>query len=298
MGWIFSRFTKKVKKARRYASKDIDQKINKIDTRLYKRINQAAERLDHIAQERISHTRAEAEALKTNIKDDIEKILNNTNEKVTQQIQEIERIRRQTIEDFEKSSKHIIKDAINEADYFVENRINQLALSLMETTESKLYGLEQQVSQDIHDVINHLEFVVDKTLEQVRNELKKNIGHAIPRPFFDQCRKELNLRWKPGALFSDIELYRLSECYELKKLNEETPVEKIREVYGQLQLNAARMFILAEGASGLQQLVMEDWLKYGMLCDFWHTLSQRYDSLDLEQLRAESKQTYLLKHEE
>ena len=60
-------------------------------------------------------------------------------------------------------------------------------------------------------------------LELIRNELKKHLAHALPGPF-DECRQRLKLAWLPGARLSDIELYELSECYELSKLNENTPI--------------------------------------------------------------------------
>ena len=41
------------------------------------------------------------------------------------------------------------------------------------------------------------------------------------------------------------------------------------KIYGQLQLNAARMAALARNAPELKRRAIEDWIRYGVLCEFW-----------------------------
>ena len=79
-------------------------------------------------------------------------------------------------------------------------------------------------------------------------------------------------------MLSDWELYELSECYELSKLNENTPIDEVLKTYGQLQLNAARMAALVKNAPELKRRAIEDWLKYGVLCEFWRDMIKSYDS--------------------
>ena len=43
-----------------------------------------------------------------------------------------------------------------------------------------------------------------------------------------------------------IELYELSECYELSKLNENTPIDEVLKIYGQPQQNSAMMAALVK----------------------------------------------------
>ena len=65
--------------------------------------------------------------------------------------------------------------------------------------------------------------------------------------------KSSRYQWKFGSRISDIELYQLNECYELSKLNEKTAIDEVLKVYGQLQLNAARMAALARNAPKLKK---------------------------------------------
>lgn len=77
-------------------------------------------------------------------------------------------------------------------------------------------------------------------------------------------------------MLSDIELYELSECYELSKLKEDTPIDDVLKIYGQLQLNSARMAALVKNAPELKRRAIQDWLKYGVLCEFWRDTIKSY----------------------
>lgn len=258
----------------------------------FDQLEQTANQLDHIAQKRITDARIEAEELEVKLKTDIEELLNNADNRVSQQLKEIDSIRQDTIKDTGK--------IIAQTDYYLENRINQMALLLMETvsnTETKLNFLEQQVFQDASYLVDRLEEIIDKTLEQIRNELKKYLGLALPTPF-DPCRKRLNIGLKPGALLSDIEIYRLSECYQLMKLNENTPINEVRDIYGQLQLNAARLSALTRNAPELRRIAIEDWLKYGMLGEFWRKTMQLYETTEPLLLASEVEGELLMESDD
>ena len=92
--------------------------------------------------------------------------------------------------------------------------------------------------------------------------------------------KSSRYQWKFGSRISDIELYQLNECYELSKLNEKTAIDEVLKVYGQLQLNSARMAALARNAPELKKRAIEDWIEYGVLCKFWRNTIEDYSSTE------------------
>lgn len=119
----------------------------------------------------------------------------------------------------------------------------------------------------------------------------------MPGPF-DKCRQRLKIAWKPGTMLSDWELYELSECYELSKLNENTPIDEVLKTYGQLQLNAARMAALVKNAPELKRRAIEDWLKYGVLCEFWRDTIKTYASTAPVLLEPQMSQERLINTDE
>jgi hypothetical protein len=66
----------------------------------------------------------------------------------------------------------------------------------------------------------------------------------------------------------------------LSKLNENTPIDQVLETYGQLQHNAAMMAALVRKSPELRRRAIEDWIKYGMLCEFWRSIMIEYDQQD------------------
>jgi hypothetical protein len=274
--------------------------INKI---FDKKLFPLADELDYIAKQRIQQAIGGLEELENQTKKDIMFLLDNADEKVKSNLLLVDNIRRETIQDFQTT---LVK-----TDFFLENRINQISLVVMESIctiekittttlrevnllEDKFFQninltidqinknityLEEKLFQDANFLIDKLIFKMDEmiggNIELVRNEFKKYLAHSLPNPF-DKCRQKLNLGMKPGAMLSDIELYELTECYELSKLNENTPIDDILKTYGQLQLNAARMAYLVRNAPELKRRAIEDWIHYGMLCDFWRNTSQNY----------------------
>ncbi len=94
-------------------------------------------------------------------------------------------------------------------------------------------------------------------------------------------------------MLSDIDIYQWSECYELSKLNENTSINDVLKVYGQLQQNAAMMAALVEKAPELKRRAIEDWIKYGLLCEFWRGIMESYDNKKTFLLAPESCQKLL-----
>lgn len=238
-------------------------------------LDDIAGKLDYIAQKRIKQSIDASRELKV----EIEALLDNADGKARQTLEAIDRVREDAIRDLRKT--------IGETDTYLENRIDQISLVVMEalnstkgiteTTLKEINLLEDKVFQDANQIVDKIAEEMEAKLEQIRNELKKYLAHALPNPI-DKCRQKLKIAWKLGGMLSDWELYELTECYELSQLNENTSIDEVLKTYGQLQLNAVRMAALVKNAPELKRRAVEDWLKYGVLCEFWRDTIKTYDS--------------------
>lgn len=185
----------------------------------------------------------------------------------------VEYIAARLIEKGESIATRIIEDSIEQVSNLVEDFFKkaQAEIDVLEDLFKFIFKeierLETRFFQDTNALIDRIEEIIIG--ESAKWELKiKKLRHFIPAPW-DQCKQQLNIHWKSGLDLSDLEIYRLMECYELSKLNENTPIKKISETYAQLQYNAVLMKHLARGAPAFQQIFIKDWFKYGQLHDFW-----------------------------
>ena len=289
LGWVFGDLVNKLERAARNVSQDLVKDAGQeIEHLIEEQLYPLADKLDYMAQKRIEQSIGAGKEFKT----DIEDLLNNGDNKVRHALEEIDHVREEALSDLRKT--------IGKTDIYLENRINQISLVVMQSlkfaqdigdeftpeafnqrlvkpTLAEINLIEQNLFQDANQLVDKIDEAVEGKLELIRNELKKHLTHALPGPF-DKCRQRLKLAWLPGARLSDIELYELSECYELSKLNENTPIDEVLKIYGQLQLNAARMAALVKSAPELKRRAIQDWLKYGVLCEFWCYTRKSYDS--------------------
>ncbi|MEJ6480133.1 hypothetical protein N0Y54_01905 [Nostoc punctiforme UO1] len=272
MGWLFGGLVKQFEGAAKEVVRESSQEIaNLFDDKLYP----LADKLDYIAQENINHAIEKSEELESKIKVDIEYLLNTADEKIKHHLDKIDKIREKAL-----------AETINKTNFYLENRINQMSLAVMqaislsqnsiEQSLERIEYLENKLFQDANQIVDKISELIDGKLELIRNELKKYLVHGLPSPL-DKCRQRLKIAWKPGGLFSDVELYELSECYELSKLDENTSIDEVLKIYGQLQQNAAMMAALVRNSPELKNRAIKDWIKYGLLCKFWRSTMNRYD---------------------
>jgi len=272
MGWLFGGLIKQFEGAAKQVVRESSKEIADLfDDKLYP----LADKLDYIAQERINHAIERTEELESKVKADIEHLLNTADDKVKNNLDKIDKIR-----------EAAIKETISQSNFYLENRINQMTLAVMqaisfsqssiENSLEKIENLENKLFQDANQIVDKICEFIDGKLELIRNELKKYLVHGLPSPL-DKCRQRLKIAWKPGGLFSDVELYELSECYELNKLDEKTSIDEVLKIYGQLQQNAAMMAALVRNSPELKNRAIKDWIKYGLLCKFWRSIMNSYD---------------------
>jgi hypothetical protein len=245
-----------------------------------------ADQFDYVSQQRLQ----EIEDLETQTKVDIENLLNHANDKVKANLQEINQLREQVIKDSQQT--------ISQTNFYLENRINQLSLAVMEaiagvdSSLQRVENLENQLFVDASQLIDKIDEAIDGKLEFIRNELKRHLHHALPNPL-DKCRQQLGIGWKFGGSISDMQLYKLNQCYELSKLNKNTSIDQVLETYGQLQHNAAMMAALVRKSPELRRRAIEDWMKYGLLCEFWRSTIADYTQQEQLKLQASYSQQIL-----
>ncbi|MBD1900147.1 hypothetical protein NDI44_15155 [Trichocoleus sp. DQ-A3] len=309
LGWIFGGFIKKLERASKDVSQDFVKSAGKQIGELFdEKLYPLADKLDYIAQNRINQAKNEMEELETKTVGDIESLINQADEQVKKALENINQVREVALRD--------VRETIGITDTYLENRINQISLVVMEALQlgsqftpeeinNKLIApmlvevnlLEEKLFKDANQLVDKIDEAIDGKLEQIRNELKKHLAHALPNPF-DKCRQRLKIGLKPGARLSDIELYELSECYELSKLNEKSSIDEVLKIYGQLQHNAAMMAALVKKAPELKRIAIQDWLKYGVLCEFWRGTIKTYDSTEPLLLKPEKSQRFLTDKED
>ena len=283
IGWLFGGVVKKFERAAKDVIKEGSQEISNLFD--YK-LKPLADQFDYVSQQRLQ----EIEDLETQTKVDIENLLNHANDKVKANLQEINQLREQVIKDSQQT--------ISQTNFYLENRINQLSLAVMEaiggvdSSLQRVENLENQLFVDASQLIDKIDEAIDGKLEFIRNELKRHLHHALPNPL-DKCRQQLGIGWKFGGSISDMQLYKLNQCYELSKLNKNTSIDQVLETYGQLQHNAAMMAALVRKSPELRRRAIEDWMKYGLLCEFWRSTIADYTQQEQLKLQASYSQQIL-----
>jgi hypothetical protein len=283
IGWLFGGVVKKFERAAKDVIKEGSQEISNLFD--YK-LKPLADQFDYVSQQRLQ----EIEDLETQTKVDIENLLNHANDKVKANLQEINQLREQVIKDSQQT--------ISQTNFYLENRINQLSLAVMEaiggvdSSLQRVENLENQLFVDASQLIDKIDEAIDGKLEFIRNELKRHLHHALPNPL-DKCRQQLGIGWKFGGSISDMQLYKLNQCYELSKLNKNTSIDQVLETYGRLQHNAAMMAALVRKSPELRRRAIEDWMKYGLLCEFWRSTIADYTQQEQLKLQASYSQQIL-----
>jgi|ERR671932_173235 hypothetical protein len=295
LNFLFKGLVKKLERSAKEVSREFVESTGKeigdlFDEKLYP----LADKLDYLAKKRIKQAIDDTDKLENKIKADIDSLLNHADEKVRYNLEKIDQVRETAIRD--------VRETIGQTDIYLENRINQISLAVMQglnstqeitnNTLAGINGLEEKLLQDANQIVDKIDEAIDGKLELIRNELRRYLAHALPNPF-DKCRQRLKIGLKPGARLSDIELYELNECYELSKLNENTSIDEVLKVYGQLQQNAAMMAALVKKSPELKRRAIQDWLKYGVLCEFWHDTMKSYNYTDSLVLEHEKPQRFL-----
>lgn len=320
--YIFGNLVKKSECAAKRIVKSAGKEVEEIIEHLFdENLNPLADKLDYIAKKRIAQvgdvskqTIQDLSILKNELKIDINNLLSDVDKTYKENLRltfdEINQARAEAIRDLREQ----LGETTEQVDKCLEARINQISLTLMQTlkqvqvlsdkftpdeireklakpTLEQFAAIEEKIFLDAEHIINKLDEIITGTIQEIRNLLKSVLVHTLPNPL-DRCRQRLNIAWKIGLGLSDIEIYELTECIELSKLNENLAIDEVIKIYSQLELNAVRMTALARNAKDLRKRAIQDWIKYGMLCEFWHSAIAEYSVSEPKFL--ESQQQFLL----
>lgn len=320
--YIFGNLVKKSERAAKRIVKSTGKEVEKIIENLFdENLNPLADKFDHLAKKRIAQVGSvskqmiqDLSTLKDEFKTDIEQILKDVDETYKENLRvtfdEINRARAEAIHHLREE----LGETTEQVDKCLEARINQISLTLMQAlkqiqvisdkftpdevrekfakpTLEQLAAIEDKIFLDAEQIINKIDEIITGTIQEIRNLLNSILVHALPNPL-DKCRQRLNIAWKSGLSLSDIEIYELTECIELSKLNENLAIDEVIKIYSQLELNAARMTALARNTKELRKRAIQDWIKYGMLCEFWRSAIAEYSVAESRLL--ESQQPFLL----
>lgn len=304
LGAIFGGLIRKLQRAAQNVSRDFvasaGEEIGQLfDEKLYPLANQ----FDYMLQRRLAQAGQvsnrsvqDIAELKDAVKNDIDTWVESVDETYKDNLN-------LTFEAINQARAEAIRDlraTLGEIDSSLEHQIDRISLTVMETLKqvreiserftpealrtellqpafNKLEALEDKLFLDAEGIIDRLDELATKTNEELKNNfLKRLLAHALPNPF-DKCRRLLNISGKIGPSLSDIELYELTECHELSKLSEHTSVDEVLKTYEELQLNAAKMAALAKEVPSRKKRAIQDWLKYGALCQFWRDTLKTYN---------------------
>lgn len=172
-------------------------------------------------------------------------------------------------------------------------RVDELRRTLVED----IRDLIDQVLSGLKDLADKILKEGDRILTGTINEFKAEVERVvkfIPNPL-DPCRIKYDLQFTLGKDLTIGDLYNLFECTMLRRLEMDDTVREIKTIYGDLQHRSWHLSCVARGtvpgvsgSSGLQDIAIRAWIKYGQLYQLWNQFED--DMTPLTALETRIKQ--------
>lgn len=172
-------------------------------------------------------------------------------------------------------------------------RVDELRRILVED----IRGLIDQILSGLKDLADKILKEGDRILTGTIGEFKAEVEKVvkfIPNPL-DPCRIKYDLQFTLGNDLTIGDLYNLFECTMLRRLEIDDTVREIKTVYGDLQHRSWHLSCVARGSvpgvsgsSGLQDIAIKAWIKYGQLYQLWNQFED--DMTPLTALETRIKQ--------
>lgn len=172
-------------------------------------------------------------------------------------------------------------------------RVDELRRTLVED----IRGLIDQILSGLEDLADKILKEGDRILTGTIGEFKAEIEKVvkfIPNPL-DPCRIKYDLQFTLGKDLTVGDLYNLFECTMLGRLEIDDTVREVKTVYGDLQHTSWHLSCVARGtvpgvsgSSGLQDIAIKAWIKYGQLYQLWNQFED--DMTPLTALETRIKQ--------
>jgi len=154
----------------------------------------------------------------------------------------------------------------------VGEAIAQVRQQIVEPAFERLDQLESRLFQDVGEAIDKLGEIPDGIQGSIDLWRRRVIDLLLPFGANWSCYQKTQIKPQFGLSLEDIEVYRLSECLSLAKIeNELTGVQatRMRDEYAQLQGDAWLLACKYRKAPEYRGMLLRDWAKYGHLARLW-----------------------------
>jgi methyl-accepting chemotaxis protein len=169
-------------------------------------------------------------------------------------------------------------------------KINELRRTLVEDIRNLIDKILSGL-QDLADkILKEGDRILTGTIDEFKAEIEK-VVKFIPNPL-DPCRIKYDLQFTLGNDLTIGDLYNLFECTMLGRLEIDDTVREIKTIYGDLQHRSWHLSCVARGtipgvsgSSGLQDIAIKSWIKYGQLFQLWNQFEDDMTPLTALEIR-------------
>lgn len=172
-------------------------------------------------------------------------------------------------------------------------RVDELRRRLVEDICSLIDKIFSGLQNLIDKMLKEGDRILTGTIDGFKAEVEK-VVKFIPNPL-DPCRIKYDLQFTLGNDLTIGDLYNLFECTMLGRLEIDDTAREIKTVYGDLQDRSWHLSCVARGSvpgvsgsSGLQDIAIKSWIKYGQLFQLWNQFED--DMTPLTALETRIKQ--------
>jgi hypothetical protein len=200
-------------------------------------------------------------------------------------LEEFENIVNNILKTVEEFTPENIKNKLVEPFF---KKVDELRINFINDLRTLINDTVIQVVDGVEKIMYKGDLILTGTVSTFRKELLKYVD-SLPRFSLnfknraaieqenkrcEECKKELNIAGIPTFRLQDVELYKFYQCRNLKRLNENVQIENIKSVYADLQNEAWNLACVGRNkGSALQDIAINDWLKYGQKYQLWNQFS-------------------------
>jgi len=172
-------------------------------------------------------------------------------------------------------------------------RVDELRRTLVEDIRSLIDRIFMGLKDLAEKILKEGDRILTGTIDEFKSEIEK-VVKLFPNPL-DPCRIKYDLQFTLGADLTVGDLYNLFECTMLRRLEIDDTAREIKTIYGDLQHRSWHLSCIARGSipgvsgsSGLQNIAINNWIKYGQLFQLWNQFED--DMTPLTALETRIKQ--------
>jgi len=255
---------------------DIRYQVEPLINQMFYKLDSFTSDLNYAAEELLKKSKYMA--------DDLIRI---TAHRLSALLEEVENIVNNILNTVEEFTPENIKNKLVEP-FLI--KVDELRINLINDLRTLINEAILQVVDGVEKIMYKGDLILNGTVTTFRKELLK---YADSLPHFslnfknrdaikqenkrcEECRKELNIAGIPTFKLQDVDFYKFYQCRNLKRLNENVKIDNIRTVYADLQNEAWNLACVGRNkGSAVQDIAINDWLKYGQEYKFWDQFSAK-----------------------